>query len=115
MNRRYTLTPSALAFVLAFALLVGGCASTDIIESPKTAFVPETAETKDPAVIWTSRTLTRHFDYLGLVKARSLGYDETLDRLVVAGKQLKADAIIDVHYEQIGFLTAMQAFAIKFK
>lgn len=115
MDRRYTLNLSALACVLALALLVNGCASTDIIESPKTAFVPESVEAKEPTVIWTSRTMTRQFDYLGQIKARSLSYDGTLERLVEAGKSLKADAIIDVHYERIGFLTAMQAFAIKFK
>src|SRR5262245_40267826 len=105
MDRRFTLNLTALALVCA--LLLGGCANTEIIESPKTAFVPETAEAKNPAVIWTSRALTRHFDYLGQLKVRSWTYEGALERLVDGGRQLHADAIIDVHYEQIGFLTAM--------
>lgn len=113
MDRRFTINLTALA--LACVLFSGACARTEIIESPKTAFVPETAEPKDPAVIWTSRTMTRHFDYLGQLKVRSWTYEGALSRLVEGGRELRADAIIDVHYEQIGFLTAMQAFAIKFK
>jgi hypothetical protein len=102
------------------ALLIGlflmtGCASTDITESPKTAFVSETAERKEPAVIWTSRTLTQKFDYLGQVKVRSLTYNGALDRLKDAGKKLGADALIDVHYEPVGFMSTLQAFAVKFK
>lgn len=96
-------------------LWLAGCASTELIESPKTVFVPDTAESKEPAVIWTSRTLSRHFDYLGLVKVRSWTYDGALGRLVDGGRELKADAVVDVHYEKVGFLTTMQAFAVKFK
>jgi len=106
---------SLLVFSLALAPGLTGCATTEITESPKTAFVPETAEAKAPEVIWTSRTMARPFDYLGKVRVRSWTYGGALDRLVEAGKQLKADAIIDVHYEPIGFLNQMQAFAVKFK
>lgn len=113
MTRRSRLKDAFL--VLAAALALVSCASTDIIESPKTTFVPETAEVKDPTVIWTSRTMTRQYDYLGQLKVRSWTYEGALERLVDGGRQLHADAIIDVHYEQIGFLAAMHAFAIKFK
>ncbi len=99
-------------FVL-FALC--SCASTEIIESPKTTVVAQNAEVPRPKVIWTSRTLVQKFDYLGQVKVRSLTYDGALERLVDAGHQLKADAVIDVHYEPIGFLTSLSAFAVKFK
>ncbi len=96
-------------------LLLASCSSTEIIESPKTTFVPETKEAKAPQVVWSSRTLTQNYDYLGLVKARSWTYEGALERLVEGGQQLRADAIIDVHYEAIGFLSVMQAFAIKYK
>ncbi len=103
---------TALSFGL---LLTGGCASTELIESPKTAFVAEGGESKDPQVVWTSRTLGKNFDYLGLVKSRSWSYDAALERLVAGGRELRADAIVDVHFRQVGFLTAMEAFAIKYK
>lgn len=104
------------AFPALFALaFFAGCASTDIIESPKTAFVPESAEVTEPKIIWTSRTMTQSFDYLGLIKVRSWTYDGALERLVDAGKEVRADAIVDVHFEKVGFLNAMQAFAVKFK
>lgn len=96
-------------------LLLSACGSTEIIESPKTAFVAETGEPKRPEVIWTSRRLDRQFDYLGQVKSRSLSYDSALERLVEGGRQLRADALLDVHYEQIGFMKTMHAFAVKFK
>ena len=96
-------------------LTLAACASTELIESPKTGYAPEAGEPKDPAIIWTSRTLTRNFDYLGQVKVRSWSHDGALGRLVDGGRQLRADAIVDVHYETVGFLKAMQAFAIKFK
>jgi hypothetical protein len=107
-------TPIVLATGLTVALL-SGCASTEIIESPKTGYVPETAEAKEPAIIWTSRTLTQHFDYLGQIHSRSWSYNGALERLVDGGRQLKADAIVDVHYEAVGFFSVMHAFAIKFK
>ena len=97
------------------SVLMSGCASTEIIESPKTAFVPETVKAMTPPVIWSSRTLTQQFDYLGQIKVRSWTYDGALQRLSDAGKELKADAIIDVHFQRVGFLSAMQAFAVKFK
>jgi hypothetical protein len=100
-------------------LLLGGmmtaCSSTQINESPKTAFVSDSAPEKTPEVIWTSRTLTQNFDYLGQIRARSWSYSGALERLIEGGKQLKADALIDVHYETIGFLNVLHAFAIKFK
>ena len=103
------------ALTLCFAVLLSGCASTDLIESPKTTFVADTGESKDPVVIWTSRTLTRNFDYLGQISVRSLSYDGALSRLVSGGRQLRADAVIDVHFETVGFMNTMQAFAIKYK
>lgn len=104
------------AVLVGGAVLLTGCARTEIIESPKTGYVAETSEApKRPAIVWTSRTLTQNFDYLGVVKSRSWSYDGALERLVDAGQSLRADAIIDVHYEEVGFLTAMQAFAIKYK
>lgn len=103
-------------FTLALCLLLAsGCASTELIESPKTAFVAEGGEVKTPEIVWTSRTMSRNFDYLGLVKTRSWTYDGALERLVEGGKELRADAIVDVHYRRIGFLSAMEAFAIKYK
>ena len=97
------------------AFLLVSCTSTEIIESPKTTFVSETVEVKRPNIIWTSRTLSRNYDYLGVVKARSFTYDGALERLVDGAQELRADAIVDVHYQQVGFLSAMEAFAVKFK
>lgn len=97
-----------LAFILS-------CSSTSIIESPKTTTVSESEATKVPEIIWTSKTLTAKFDYLGEVKVKSWSYDGALERLVEGGKTLKADALIDVQYRQVGFLTTFEAFAIKFK
>jgi len=105
----------SLPSLLCLAGILAGCASTSLIESPKTVFVPDSEETGEPAIIWTSRTLTKEYDYLGIVKSRSWTYDGALDRLVDGGKELKADAIVDVHYEKVGFLSTFQAFAIKFK
>lgn len=59
--------------------------------------------------------MTQSFDYLGLIKVRSWTYDGALERLVDAGRDIHADAVIDVHFEKAGFLNAMQAFAVKFK
>ena len=102
-------------FIIFLAIAVSSCSSVELIESPKTAYVPDSQEEKTPDVIWTSRTLTQHFDYLGQVKTRSWTYEGALERLIEGGKQLKADALIDVHYETIGFLNVLQAFAVKFK
>lgn len=111
MNRTLTLWAQA-ALIALFSV---GCARTDLIESPKTAFVSDAEEAKEPELIWTSRNLNREFDYLGQVKVRAWTYDAALSRLRDGGKQMKADAIIDVHYERVGFLKTMQAFAVKFK
>lgn len=100
--------------MLVTGLLIG-CASTEIIESPRTAYVPDSAESKLPNIVWTSRTLTGNFDYLGLVKVRSWTYQGAMERLQDAGKELKADALIDIHYEEVGFLSSMHAFAIKYR
>ncbi len=96
------------------AILVA-CASTELIESPKTAFVPDVGEAPRPAIQWTSRTLGRQFDYLGVIKVRSWTYDGALERLIEGGQELRADAVVDVHYDTIGFLTTMEAFAVKYK
>lgn len=98
-----------------FCLLLVGCASTEIFESPKTGYVSDTAEAKTPEIIWTSRTLSQEFDYLAQLKVRSWSYNGALERLMEAGRKVKADAVIDVHYERVGFLTAMHAFAVKFR
>lgn len=107
----YLATPCIVICILGLV----SCARTEIVESPRTTVVSEAEEVTEPKVIWTSRTLASDFDYLGVVKSRSWSYDGALDRLIDGGKQLKADAIIDVHYEKIGFLSTMQAFAIKYK
>jgi len=101
--------------VLAVVLLLTGCGSTQVIESPKTAFAAESGTPKTPQVVWTSRAFGQPYEYLGRVHARSLTYDGAMERLISGGKELRADALIDVHYEQIGFLTDLQAFAIKYK
>ena len=102
-------------FLILLAFYLTGCGSTQIIESPRTTFVSETAPEKEPEVIWTSRAFGKSYEYLGRVRARSLTYEGAMERLVQGGKDLKADALIDVHYEPIGFLTDLQAFAIKYK
>jgi hypothetical protein len=109
MNRSHTFR------ALAIAVLLAGCARTELVESPKTAFVSDAEEAKEPEIIWTSRSLVRPFDYLGQVRVRAWTYEAALDRLKDGGKQMKADAVIDVHYERVGFLKTMQAFAVKFK
>lgn len=101
-------------FVLGIFFLTG-CGSTQIVESPKTGYVAETGTPKTPAVIWTSRAFGQNYDYLGTVQARSLTYEGAMDRLLDGGKELRADALIDVHFEQVGFLTDLKAFAIKYK
>lgn len=101
--------------VFCLILLLTGCGSTQVTESPKTAFASESGSPKTPQVIWTSRAFGQSYEYLGRVHARSLTYDGAMERLISGGKELRADALIDVHYEQIGFLTDLQAFAIKYK
>lgn len=114
------LSPSSHHRIFTLSLLafwicaLGACSSTELIESPKTGFVAEVG-THDPQIVWTSRTLTRGFDYLGQVRARAWTYDGAIGRLVDGGKQLGADAIVDIHYERIGFINSMSAFAIKYK
>jgi hypothetical protein len=103
------------ALFLSAIILLTGCSSTEIIESPKTAFASETGTPKTPKVIWTSRAFGQPYEYLGRVHARSLTYDGAMERLITGGKELRADALIDVHFEQVGFLTDLQAFAIKYK
>ena len=112
------LSSCVFAIFLFVATTTGGltsCARTEIVETPRTAFVPETAEVKEPKIIWTSKNNNQPFDYLGQIKVRSWTYDGAVGRLVDAAKQLRADAIIDVHYDKVGFLSTMQAFAIKYK
>lgn len=111
MNR----TLISLAAAALPCLFSVSCARTELVDSPKTAFVSDAEEAKEPEVIWTSRNLNKNFDYLGQVKVRAWTYDAALDRLKDGGKQMKADAVIDVHYERVGFLKTMQAFAVKFK
>ena len=103
--------------LLCIALGVGGsgCSKTEIVESPRTTYVAEVGEPKQPELIWTSRTLLSQFDYLGQIKVRSWTYDGALSRLTDAAKELRADAVIDIHYETVGFLTTFSAFAIKYK
>lgn len=108
------LASSALS-LLFLGVLIGGCARTEIIESPRTAYVAETEASKDPEVIWTSRNISQEYDYLGQIKVRSWTYNGALSRLVEAGRELKADAVVDVSYLPVGFLTTMDAFAIKYK
>ena len=100
---------------LVVAFISAGCARTEILESPRTGYVADLGEPKEPAVIWTSRALAQDFDYLGQVKVRSWTYEGALERLVAGGRDLRADAIVDIHFERVGFLKTMQAFAIKFK
>lgn len=113
-------SPLSLTFfrvltALVAAFLLAACARTEIVESPRTAFAAATDAPEQPAVIWTSRMLSRNYDYLGIVKSRSWTYDGALERLVAGGKELNADAIIDVNYQRVGFLDTMEAFAIKFR
>lgn len=94
---------------------LSGCAQTEIIESPQTGFASTVGEAKEPTLLWTSRTLSTPFDYLGQIKVRDWSYDSALDRLSAAAKELHADAVTDIHYETVGFFTTFQAFAIKYK
>lgn len=111
--KKYT---QPLLFLALFVILImGGCATTEVTESPKTGYASEVGEPKDPQIVWTSRTLTTPFDYLGQIKVRSYTYDGALERLSDAARDLRADAIIDIHYDTVGFMTTFQAFAIKYK
>ncbi len=118
-NRTFSRPASVVTPLLLVTLLLAnwttGCARTEIVESPKTGYVAETGEPKEPKIIWTSRTFGQSFDYLGHLKVRSWTYDGAIERLVTAAKTLRADAIIDVHYDKVGFLSTMEAFAIKYK
>jgi hypothetical protein len=107
------LVPFLLLAPLWFGL--AGCTSTEIGESPKTGYAAEIGEPKTPEIVWTSRTLTQAFDYLGQVRVRSWTYNGAIERLLDGGKQLRADAIVDIHYERIGFFNSMTAFAIKYR
>ncbi len=101
--------------ILFISLFVLSCASTEVIESPKTVFVPDSIEVRDPLILWSSQSYQKDFDYLAVVKTRSWAYSSGIDRLVIAARQLRADAIIDIHYEPVGFLASFHAFAIKYK
>ncbi len=100
---------------MALVLTLAACSQTEVIESPRTGYVANIGESKDPTIIWTSRTLDKEFDYLGQVNSRSWTYDGALERLVEGGRELRADAIVDIHFEREGFLKTMRAFAIKFR
>jgi len=108
-------TAARVATLILFCILVVACARTEVVESPRTTYIPDNQTAVEPAIVWTSRTLSQDFDYLGELKVRAWSYDGALSRLVDAAKDLKADAVIDIHYEKIGFLSSMQAFAIKYK
>ncbi len=111
MNRTLLL----LALAMAISPFLVSCARTELVESPKTLFISDAEEGHEPQIIWTSRNLARPFDYLGQVRVRAWTYEGALERLKDGGKQMKADAVVDVHYERVGFLKTMQAFAVKFK
>ncbi|MBI4402814.1 MAG: hypothetical protein HY537_01560 [Deltaproteobacteria bacterium] len=107
INRRF--------LIASFIFVAVGCARTEVIESPKTVFIPDTAEAPQPEIIWTSRTLQHDFDYLGEIRVRSWTHKGAIERLVEAARKLKADAVIDIRYNPVGFLNSMEAFAIKYK
>ena len=113
MKRLHLLRPMAL--VALFSVVLFGCSQTEIVESPRTGFAVAAGEPKEPTIVWTSRTLDVPFDYLGQIKVRSWTYDGALERMTEAAKELRADAIIDVHYQTVGFMTSFQAFAVKYK
>ncbi|MBI1859623.1 MAG: hypothetical protein HYR96_01735 [Deltaproteobacteria bacterium] len=96
-------------------LCLVGCSSVEIIESPKTGYVSDAKPMRTPDVIWTSRSMIQDFEFLGQVKTRSLGYDGAFDLLVGGATSMKADALIDIHFEQLGVFSTMQAFAVKYK
>jgi len=104
-----------IGMFLAVVFALVGCGTTQVLDSPKTVYVSDLGETAPPKVIWTSRNLDREFDYLGQVRTRSLSYDGAMSRLLAGGQELKADALIDVHFEEVGFLSTLRAYAIKFR
>ncbi len=104
-----------LAAACSFTLWLAGCSSVEIIESPKTAFVSDAKQAGEPEIIWTSRTLIQDFDFLGQIQSRSLSYDGAFSGLLDGGSSLKADALIDIHFAQVGIFSTMQAFAVKYK
>ena len=115
MSRTSTgLSSTCAAALCALAVLVG-CASTEVLESPRTTVVSGAAEAKDPEIVWTTRSTDRSFDYLGTVRTRAWTYDGALQRLVEGARQLKADAVVDIHFERVGFFTTMEAFAVKYR
>lgn len=114
-DTNFQMNKQRIAMAFCGLLLLSACASTTIVESPRTTYVAMTGEPKTPQLIWTSRTLGQSFDYLAQVNVRSWSYDGAIDRLIEAGKEVHADAIIDVHFAKVGFLTTMDAFAVKFK
>lgn len=97
------------------ALVFSGCSSTEVLESPRTAVVSGAAEAKNPELVWTTRSTARAFDYLGTVRTRAWTYDGALERLLDGARQLKADAVVDIHFERVGFFTTMEAFAVKYR
>ncbi len=100
---------------IALGVVTTACSRTEVVESPRTTYVADVGEPKQPEIIWTSRTLSSPFHYLGQIKVRSWTYDGALSRLTDAAMDLRADAVIDIHYETVGFLTTFSAFAIKYK
>jgi len=101
--------------VIAVLSLLSGCASTEIIESPKTAYVSERTEVHTPRLFWTSKGVSQNYGYLGVIKVRSWTYEGAVHRLEAAAGEMKADALIDIHYEAVGFFSSLHAFAIQFK
>jgi len=97
------------------ALVLAGCTGIEITESPKTAFVTDTGEPKTPELMWNSRPLKSQFDYLGQIQVRAWGHEGAIEKIIEGGKRLRADAVVDIHYEKVGFITEMHAFAIKYK
>lgn len=99
----------------SLAVILVGCARTQVVESPKTAIVLGSGAPKDPEVVWTGRTLKRDFGYLGQIKVRSWTWDGAITRLLEGGRSLNADAIVDIYYQKTGFMTEMQALAIQYR
>ncbi len=91
------------------------CASTEVFDSPRTTFIPEAAPAGEPKIFWTSRTLSRPFDYLGKIKVKAWSDTGGIAQILEGAKTLHADAVTDIHSEPAGFLTTMEAFAIKFR
>jgi hypothetical protein len=115
MSRAFFGFSATGAVAVAALLLLVGCASTEVLESPRTTVVSGAAEVKDPEIVWTTRSSDRPFDYLGTVRTRAWTYDGALERLLDGARQLKADAVVDIHFERIGFFMTMEAFAVKYR